>query len=199
MKKIILSLAIITIGLNVNAQTEITFGAKAGVNTSSMHYKGSFMGESIDETSGIKIGFYAGGFAEVGISESLSIQPELVLSMMGATDKEDKKSKSNLAYANIPVLAKYKINSVSIYLGPQIGFLLSANAKYESEKESIKDSYKGTDFSAVVGASYTLESGLGFDLRSQIGLTSIAKENILNFKEKNNAFSFGIHYKFNTY
>ena len=197
MKKIILAMSILAISTAVTAQTEITFGAKGGLTAANMHTKGSFMGESINETSGTKIGFYAGGFAEVGFSESLSIQPELVLSIMGGTAKEDSKYKSDLAYVNIPVLAKYNVNSVSLYLGPQIGFLMSANAKYEGEKESIKDSYKSTDFSAVVGAGYTLESGLGFDARYQMGLSSVAKDVPSSFTQKNNAFTFGLHYKFN--
>lgn len=197
MKKIIMAMAILAISTGVNAQ--ITFGVKGGVTAANFQGKGSFEGISVNETSGTKIGFYAGALAEIGVSESFFVQPEVLFSMLGGADKEDKDNKLDLAYITVPVLAKYKMEGLSIYLGPQIGYLVSANAKDDEDTEDVKDQFKSTDFSAVVGVGYTLESGLGFDARYQLGLSSVAKESIGNFTQKNNAFSVGIHFMFNQY
>ena len=197
MKKIIMAVAILAISTGVNAQ--ITFGVKGGVTAANIQSKGSFEGISVNETSGTKIGFYAGALAEIGVTESFFFQPEILFSMLGGADKDDKDNKLNLAYINVPLLAKYKMEGLSIYLGPQIGYLMSAKAKDAEDNEDIKDSFKSTDFSAVVGVGYTLESGLGFDARYQLGLSSTLKDAPDNFTQKNNAFSFGIHFLFNQY
>tara|TARA_R110002050_G_scaffold37652_2_gene93246 strand:+ start:3956 stop:4225 length:270 start_codon:yes stop_codon:yes gene_type:complete len=77
--------------------------------------------------------------------------------------------KYKLNYLNATVLAKFMVaEGFSLEVGPQVGFLLSAKEEYSSTGDSgtddIKDSLKGTDFSAAIGLGYKMESGLNLQL-----------------------------------
>lgn len=188
MKKIIIAIAVILF-LTAGARAQTSFGLKGGMTSSNL--KGSQGGLSVSLTS--KIGFYAGAFAEIGVSENFAVQPEVIYSLLGAKLKSDSlKYKEDLNYINIPVLAKYKNNGFSAFAGPQIGILLSAK---NSNGQTIKDEYNSTDFSGVVGAGYTTMGGVGFDARYQIGFGNVAKNSGV-VSVKSNAFYFGVHYQF---
>ena len=129
MKKIVLA-AIAVMGFGFANAQDIKFGIKGGINLS------TFTGDIEDASS--KVGFQAGGFAELKLSDKFSIQPEVLYSLQGAKFKETGDSYSykeniNASYLNVPVLAKYYvIDKLSVEAGPQIGFLLSAKSKWES-------------------------------------------------------------------
>jgi long-subunit fatty acid transport protein len=132
---------------------EIKFGAKVGLNISSL--RGNYPAE-IDETKS-KIGFHIGGFAEYSINDKFALQPELLLSTQGGSSEvieyygggtyfESFKQTPKLTYINLPIMLKYKvIEKLSIEFGPQIGYLISAKSKWEyvdstdpSENETIE-------------------------------------------------------------
>ena len=131
MKKLLLTavFAVLTIA-SINAQE---FGAKAGVNFASLNGDEDFDGRT---------SFFVGGVVEFEISESFSLQPELLYSSQGAKSSFseegfDIESTIKLDYLNIPIMAKYYVTEgFSIEAGPQIGFLLSAKAEYEADGES---------------------------------------------------------------
>ncbi len=191
MKKFILSVAIIAATLSSKAQDggTVKFGAKAGLNLSSLSIKSG--GEK--DNSDTKPGFYVGGLAEINLAESFAIQPEVLFNYLGGKEGD---SKVNLSYVSVPVLLKYKVSGVGIYLGPQIGFLLSAKAKEDDESIDIKDELKSTDFSGVVGVDYTLPSGFGFGARYQLGLSNIAEGGNSDNSIKNKSIQIGVHYLF---
>lgn len=188
MKKVVLFFAIAIAAFSANAQ-KVKFGVKAGINVNQIAAK--FDGES--DNSDSKVGFYAGGLAEIGVSENFAVQPELLFSMVGG--KEDD-TKLNLSYISVPVLAKYKVEGFSIYLGPQVGFLMAAKAKNDDESQDIKDSFKSIDFAGVLGAGYTMENGFGFDARYQLGLSNILDGGDSDNSYKNRGFQVGVHYVF---
>ncbi|WP_196893215.1 porin family protein [Aureivirga marina] len=204
MKKLITSIACATalfFSANSNAQ-EVEFGAKAGIN---------FSNASGDiKNNSAKLGFYVGGLADIKISDKFSIQPELVYSLEGynletltvdgaSITTEDKPL--NLSYLNVAGMAKYYItDGLNVEAGPQIGFLLGASFDGESEISGveIKDGYKSINFGLNFGAGYELESGLGFNARYALGLSSIAEDvDGESFSEKTATFSIGVFYKFN--
>lgn len=189
MKKIIIAIAVIAFS-TVGAQAQTSFGVKGGMTSSNLKISGS----GVNVTLSSKIGFYAGAFAEVGVSENFAVQPEVLYSLLGAQSKfMDETSKLNLSYVNIPILAKYKSNGFFAVVGPQIGILVSAK---DSDGNSSKESFNSTDFSGVFGAGYTTMGGFGIDARYQIGFGNIAKDTEGEGSLKNNAFYFGIHYQF---
>ena len=151
MKKIILTSLMLCSAFAFSQ--EIKFGAKVGLNISSL--RGNYPAE-IDETKS-KIGFHIGGFAEYSINDKFALQPELLLSTQGGSSEvieyygggtyfESFKQTPKLTYINLPIMLKYKvIEKLSIEFGPQIGYLISAKSKWEyvdstdpSENETIE-------------------------------------------------------------
>ena len=196
MKKLFFAITVIALTAGTAQAQTTSFGLKAGITDANMKFSGS--GVNISLTS--KIGFYAGAFADIGVSENFSVQPELFYSALGAKQKGtdgDPDATLNLGYINLPVLAKYKKDGFSAFLGPQIGYLLSAKSKSGGSSEDDKDQFKSTEISGVIGVGYTLTSGLGFDARYQLGLSDISKNSGGEGTVKNSAFMIGIHYVFN--
>ena len=198
MKKVVfVMIAVSFLGFQASAQS-INFGLKAGMTASNMKAKSSGITMSFDT----KIGFYAGVVAEIGVADNFAIQPELEYSLMGAKMNMDFgegsiSSTLDLSYVSLPVLVKYKKQGFSAFVGPQIGYLISAKQKADGDSEDIKDEFNSTDFSGVIGVGYTLSNGFGFDARYQQGFSNIAKESEGEGTLKNNAFKVGVHYFFN--
>lgn len=153
---------------------------------------------------------YFGVYAEIPVSETFSIQPELLYSRQGGTQDGslvfqegnfNYESKFNLSYLTVPIMAKFYVaKGLSLEAGPQIGFLLKSEFDIEvnnalfasSTTEDVKDFTKSNDFAFNIGAGYQLNSGLNFNLRYNIGLTD-AYEDI---DAKNNVFQVGVGYTF---
>ena len=191
MKKLMLLAAVAVFGFsNVNAQ-EVKFGAKAGVNFASI---------GGDDTDGQKsrTSFHVGGVAEIGISDTFAVQPELLYSSVG-TKFDEGDGEIKLDYISLPIMAKYKVaEGFSLEAGPQIGFLLSAKAEGGGESVDVKDFVKGLDLGVGVGAGYTLDSGLNFAARYSLGLSNINDgEGSDDFKNQNNVFQISVGYFFN--
>ncbi len=127
----------------------------------------------------MKVGFHVGAFAELGLSESFAIQPELLFSTQGASFEEDGvEADYNLSYLTLPVLAKVKIGEVfNIHAGPQFGLLLSSEAKFGDLEVDTKDENKSVDVGVAFGIGADLPVGLTLAARYNLGLTDIAEEN----------------------
>ena len=188
MKKLMLMAAIAVFGLsNVNAQ-EVTFGVKGGVNFANVG------GDDVDDANGLT-SFHVGGVVNIGISEKFSIQPELTYSGQGYSFDDEGNVDVKLNYINVPVLVKRMLTEgLSVEVGPQIGFLTSAKADADGDSEDIKDFIKSTDFAAVIGLGYILDSGLNFGARFNLGLSDIFDEG--DAKVKNNVFQISVGYMF---
>jgi hypothetical protein len=197
MKKIFLAIIVVTIS-TVSAQAQTTsFGLKGGITAANIKESVGSLNISLDS----KIGFYAGAFADVSLSDNIGIQPELFYSLLGAKAKADGEGgKLDFGYISLTVLVKYNNQGFSAFLGPQISYLLSAKSSDDgsSSSEDIKDELKSTEIAGVIGAGYTLSNGFGFDARYQLGLSDISKNSDdAGVTIKNNAFLVGIHYFFN--
>lgn len=179
------------------AQT--TFGAKLGMNVANKKDSGD--GLSLNGTS--KVGLNLGVFAELQLSDQLSVQPELNFSQMGSKISDGADSyKFNFNTIAIPVLAKYKIADLALIAGPQLSFVASAKEVWSisgmgSETTDVKGDYKGTEFSAIFGAEYSFADKFVAGARYQAGLTDINKVAEPGFKTTGSAFTLSIGYKFN--
>ena len=158
MKKILLLAVFTILGFaNVNAQ-EIKFGAKAGLNFSTVNGGNS---SNIDYVTS----YHVGVVSEIPISEKFSFQPEIMYSRQGYTFNNDVIA---MNYLNIPLMGKYYVTKgLSLEAGPQIGFLLSA----KNEGVKVTNSFTTFDFGFNFGVGYKLENGLNFGARYNLGVT----------------------------
>ena len=127
----------------------------------------------------VKPGITGGVYVVAMINEKFGVQPELLFSMQGANwDFQGDDGKFKYNYLNLPVLLRYNITEmISIHAGPQIGFLMSADAEDEDgDSEDIKDSVKGTDFAGATGVEFDLPNGIGFGARYVLGFTNLSED-----------------------
>ena len=190
MKKVFLSaIAVCAFGL-ANAQS-VKFGVKAGENIATL------TGDAVADDVSMKVGFNAGGLAEIKFTDMIALQPEVLFSMQGARtvdrsndivgNRFEDESSVNLGYINVPVMLKiYPTKSFFLEGGPQVGFLISAKSKndytsnyvdgtttVESETVDIKDNLKTLDVAFNLGLGYDFTENLFINARYSLGLTNV--------------------------
>ncbi|MBT1700202.1 outer membrane beta-barrel protein [Fulvivirgaceae bacterium PWU4] len=157
------------------ASAQAAFGLKGGVNLTSLKL------DDPDASYDSRTGFHAGIFMR-GRVDKVAIQPEVLLfTQRGEGTFSLGKVEESFTYLSIPVILKfYPIGGLNIQAGPQFGFLLDGERKYQnafgSIKEDIKDSYKSSDVSISLGGGYDFGFGLGLDVRYNIGVKDINDE-----------------------
>lgn len=196
MKKVILSLALIT-GTAVAASAQsASFGIKAGASLTNFTGKGT---DGLDLKN--KFGFHGGFVANFGINDVVSIQPELLYSMKGAKSPDNSiDNKVTTHYIDVPVLAHIKAGGLFFELGPQVGFLVaakaSANINGSSISQDVKSGYKSVDFGYAAGLGYQMPAGPGIGLRYNGGFTDAVKDNGSDNAVHNSAFQLYLTYMF---
>ena len=186
MKKLF-TITMALVAFTISAQN-VTFGAKAGLNFASM------TGDDADGLDG-RTSFHLGVTAEIEISDSFSIQPELLYSGQGFTalNDEDEDYTAKVDYLTLPVMAKFYVaDGFSVEVGPQIGFLLSA----DDNGEDIKELFKSTYFALNLGAGYKLDSGLNFGLRYSMGLTDVPDFDTDDYDFKHSVLQLSVGFNF---
>lgn len=152
----------------VNAQ--IKLGPVAGINMANISGDG-------DSSNAMKLGFHFGGIVDIAVSDNFIVSPGVIFSIKGTQDKDESKFKSNLSYIEIPINAKYQMESgLNFFAGPYFALLLSAKATDGTTDVDVKDFVNSSDFGVNVGLGYTLESGLGFSAQYGLGLANINKD-----------------------
>jgi hypothetical protein len=221
MKKIFTLVAVALIVItNVNAQTK--FGIRAGVNHSS--WKGDAINSFEDllsmtdgyvTTSG-KTGFHAGGYAEIPLSQTISLQPGVYYSQKGyqmkgtiAADKMDflnatATAKLQSHYIDIPVYLKANLGGgFHIYAGPQVSYLAKNDLKVDAgalgfsvfnRNFDVTDQFNTVDVGVSGGIGYDFANGLTINAGYDHGLSRVDKND--NFKSYNRNLKVGIGWKF---
>jgi hypothetical protein len=185
MRKIFCIVPAILLAVSIVTAQETHFGIKAGVNLSSVDITNSDDFKS-------KAGIHIGGLAHIHINDHFALQPELVYSMQGGKDGNEK---LKLNYINIPVLAQYMTHEgLRLETGPQLGFLTSAKSKIDGVEIDQKDNLNSVDFSWTFGAGYLFPSGFGIDARYNHGISNVSDDN--SFEARNRVFQFGLFYQF---
>ena len=176
MKK--LRLLLVLISFSTITKSQIHFGVKAGLNLANQRF------DSTSNTSYISH-FNVGVLVSIPITKSLSLQPELMLSVQGYGEKyNDTSYRVTYGYFLLPILLKYSLNpGVFAEMGPQFG--LSVNKLWYRQS---------FDFSWTFGVGYKLPVNLGVDLRYNLGISNIEKN--FGFKAYNSVFQFDLFYLF---
>lgn len=187
MKKYIIAAGVMLLGLSsVNAQ-DISFGAKAGVNLA------NFSGDDVEDNA-MRIGAFGGVYANLGLTEDIFFQPELLFSMQGVeADEGDGGTKLN--YINIPLMFQYGItDEIRVEAGPQVGLLLSADLDVGEGDVDFKDEMSSIDFGMNLGASYNMDNGISVSVRYNLGLTEVIDSDVFESDAKNSVISIGLGY-----
>ncbi len=167
-KLFLLSIMILSAAYTLTAQ-DIRFGAKAGLNLSSLGGDAAYSYNS-------KAGFHIGGVLEVPFSDVIMIQPEALISLQGSGGfyQDD----LNFWYLTIPVVAKYNVwDQLYIEAGPQVSLLLSDNLA--GNASGVGGGYSesnGLDFGLAIGAGYRLDDNFYFQVRFNAGFVNAIKD-----------------------
>jgi hypothetical protein len=220
---LIIMLAIAVVGFS--QEKKVRFGIHAGANISTIHSDFTYSSGGTTFTTKLPfksiIGFTGGVHAEVYLVKNFYLQPELSYSQLGAKNVSsirDSTSSSGrlelkgiLHYVVLPVLVKYKFSNTgaSVFVGPQVGYLIGTTNKINNTTINEKDNsnYK-SDFSGIFGAEYYLPLGLGVSARYQLGLSNLQRPEYIDVNNLppgvvpksistgNNAFTFTVGYRF---
>lgn len=179
MKKLLLSLLLLTGTFAVNAQS-VKFGVKGGVNFATIR------GNDLDVDS--KTGFHVGGVAELKLGDKFSLQPELLYTELGTKDSDNELT---LNYISVPVMAKfYLLEGFSVEAGPQFSFLVKD--ELETPVGILNPQTEDFDFGLNVGLGYNFNNGLFVQSRYTLGVSPIQE----NPDVKNGAFQLSLGYQF---
>ena len=191
MKKISFLFAFVLAGITLFAQGP-KFGLKGGLNIASLSTDAS-----TDFNS--RLGLHAGGLVHIHLSPQFSLQPEVLYSSQGAKyTVSDQEHSLGLNYINIPLNVQYMFNNgFRLQTGPQVGFLVDVNDKYNGQETEFftSDDFKSIDAAWTFGLGYLSYTGLGVDARYNLGLININDDAAGNTL-KNNVFQVGIFYMF---
>ncbi len=146
------------------------YGLKAGVQRTAIPVNGP-AAEDWDLVMKPGIGFQVGAFAAFGLSDRLSVQPELLFSAQRFQEitspvnmDEDQVVDYKANFLKIPVLLRYGITEKFFAeIGPQVDFLVSANIE-----KADWDVFAGNgkvNFSGTVGAEYLITEQFGVQVR----------------------------------
>lgn len=169
MKKLFLS-AVIAVSaiINVNAQ-EAKFGVKAGADFASLRLKAEGENVSSSET-----GFYIGAFAEIGVSDSFTFQPEVLYV-----------SVKDLDQIAIPLMAKFPVSEeFNILVGPSLGIILNA-----------EEGMKSFNFGAEAGIAYDFSEDFFVEARYNLGLANLLDGAPSGYSIKLSGFFVGLGYR----
>jgi len=169
MKKLLI--IVISVFLALPSFSQLKFGIKAGVSTTSLTMEdvkqvtSTSTTYTIEKLEGLNYGFHAGIFGRVSISK-LFIQPELLFAtrtseytvkdVVNATSEDVKQSFNKI---DIPVMVGVKFGPARLNAGPVGSFLIS------SPKELIKDASLETIYGKM---SIGYQAGLGLDLLGKL-------------------------------
>lgn len=210
MKKFLLTFLFLAF-VSLQSFAQMQLGVKAGVNLANLG------GNDAPDNSETRTGFSGGAFFMYQFSEMFAVQPELLYSMKGATEKGsidfegtsyNYDAEYKLDYFEIPLLLKFIIPlkgsgvKPALFAGPSIAFNMSAKTKVESGDESFEEDIedvKSTDFGLVFGGGLGFPVGngeLGVDIRYILGLSTI-DDSADSFDVKNGVLNFNLYYGFN--
>lgn len=155
------------------ANAQVAFGPKAGVNLSDLKVTDP------EGTYNTRTGYHAGVFLR-GKFSKIAIQPEVLFFTQSTEARETLLGsyKDNFTYLSIPVMLKfYLISGLNLQAGPQFGFLLDGERKFDTRigqgSSDLKDYYKNSDVSVSLGGGWDLPFGLSVDVRYNIGVQDI--------------------------
>ncbi len=178
---------------HAQGQVQASFGIKGGVNFSSINVTDA------QATWDGKTGYHIGAFALFKVT-AFAIQPEFIFSQQGAkVNYQAQDIEANFSYLNVPIIAKFYLPlGLNLQLGPQFGFLTTAESDYNPVNAQggtdLKEYYKNSDVSLGMGIGWDLPLKISIDARYNLGLTEI-EDNASLGATKNQVFQISVGFK----
>ncbi|WGH75974.1 porin family protein [Tenacibaculum tangerinum] len=208
MTKPLLLIALFLLTLNTYGQVNlIKFGIKGGLNYSNFADNNN---DDIPADYTGKIGFHLGGFVKFGISEKISIRPELLYSQQGSnftingsdlniTNPEPVfitsiKGEIKESLLLLPVIIIYTLSDkLHLECGPQFGYSLNRKIDYDNNPFNFGGFLKNEkeekfELGLSLGFGYYLSDDLGISLRYNYGI--IERQNL-----NTSVFQLGMNYQ----
>ncbi|PZD79452.1 porin family protein [Mesonia sp. K7] len=177
MKKLFLTAIVAVFGLTVAQAQETSFGVMGGLTMASVS-----LGDADSES---ETGFHIGLLADLGITESFSIQPEATYSMV-----------DELSVINLNVIGKYYVTEgLNIQLGPQIG-LLGGDAADAWEALIGEDDFTKLNLQLAAGLGYDFTENFFAQARYGFQLNDHYTGDVDGADLKLNTFNLSVGYKF---
>lgn len=209
MRKLFLSVALLATLAVSQAQEKnesVKFGAKAGLNLSSVSVESTFNSD-INALTGL----YVGGFVSIPVASKFTFQPELLYSMQGFKEYLNDRgsiydAKVKLNYISVPLVFQYQfVDKFYVEAGPQLDVLMSAKASqtvtYSSSNSTInrdnidvKEFYKSFVIGVDLGAGYHITDNLIANVRYHFGVSNSSDSD--GVKAKNRVVQIGLGYNF---
>ena len=171
------------------AHNPIRFGIKAGGNAAAFS-------EQKLSLNNQKIGFHAGAFVNIPLSNKISVQPEVLYNQMGAksvisssevttgntTVKTLTDRKVDLNYISVPLMFQFRpVKSFYFEAGPEFSYFINGKNKGESmiatttggiTTTQTQSTSETIDKDAVRKFNVGLGVGLGYDITNNIGINA---------------------------
>lgn len=170
MKKYVLPLALFCLIAYPSQAQKWTPGIKGGLNIADIS---GFNGDN-------RLSGHVGLFFHGRINRQWSIQPEIMYSGQGQRYLLVPTGTTTLAlnYIQIPLMFQFHpVKQFYLEIGPQIGFLLSANAKNDDKRSEVDQYFKKVDGAIGFGMGIQVTPMLGFYARYNAGIADISKDN----------------------
>lgn len=209
MKKTLLLIGLTLFTLTSFGQNRATeFGIKGGLNYSSFIDRND---KDIPADYNGKVGFHIGGFISLGISDKLSIRPELLYSQQGSNfsinggdlnifDPNDGAFVTSMdgtikeSMILLPIILDYKLNTkFNIGFGPQLGYSINREIDYDNNSFNFDGFLKNNDsenFEIGIGLEigYYVAANYGISLRYNYGI--LERQNL-----HTSVINLGLNYK----
>lgn len=172
MHRIFLSILLTTTASVAAAQT-VRFGVKAG--PSYTKFRGVDPAQLSSASNAYRLGFHAGVLAEVKVTDTFSVQPELLYSQKGAKNKLVNEIYTVFSYLDLPIMVKARLGETGVFLegGPQFGYLFRATSTFMDNSYKVRNNYEKVDVGYAAGLGYQLASGPLLGFRFNGGLTRL--------------------------
>ena len=152
--------------------SQVQVGVKGGINIATVKYK-------VIGTNTASVGYNAGVLAQVRITQDFFIRPEVQYSLKGYrynTNSSSGTGTTRLNYVAVPLLAGFNIgDKFQGLIGPEFGFLVSANSVFAGNKQKISDVFEHFDWGLDLGATYKITKALGAEVRYNFGFRGLIK------------------------
>lgn len=139
------------------ASAQVSWNAKAGLNFSSI----------TNAKADLKVGYHLGVGAEFPLTQSLYLQPSLLLTAKGATGSDDGADVTmNPIYLEVPVMLAYKIpvsdkSNFVLSAGPYFAYGIAGKATVEDSGVEVKVDCFGSGENKVGLKRFDLGLGIG--------------------------------------